>query len=98
MARRFLGRGEILLMQLVEIVGSMPGTVLATVQHRGMELRLPVELTQHPLGGWQARRSGENWSLRCREQATAILLEAGGLFANDDTPAERPANWALAAE
>ncbi|HTR17458.1 MAG TPA: hypothetical protein VMI52_10555 [Acetobacteraceae bacterium] len=85
-------------MKLVEIVGSTPGNVLATVRHQGMELRLPVELTQHPLGGWQARRSGQDWSLRCREQATAILLEAGGLFANDDAPTEHPAGWAIAAE
>ena len=85
-------------MKLVEIAGSMPGTVVATVQHQDRKLCLPVELTQHPLGGWQARRSGQDWSLRCREQATAILLEAGGLFANDDAPAEYPAGWAIAAE
>jgi hypothetical protein len=90
---RLLGRGEILLMRLVEIAGSMPGTVLATVQHEGMEVRLPFELARHPLGGWQARRLGQNWSPRCREQATAILMEAGSAFVEDDA-AER----ALAAE
>ncbi len=59
------------------MMGAAPGHLVATVQHDAALVRLRVEVARHPLGGWQARRVGSPWSLRCNRLETAILLEAG---------------------
>lgn len=70
-------------MDVLLIDGTAPGLLRATVTHQGMARRLAVELGRHPAGGWQARRPGGAWNLRCHSVAAAILMEAAELFADD---------------
>ena len=64
-------------MELLNVMGAAPGHMVASVQHAGQLVHVRVEVSRHPLGGWQARRDSTEWSLRCNRLETAILLEAG---------------------
>jgi hypothetical protein len=68
-------------MQVVAIEGAAPGNVVATVRHGASVRKLRVEVAQHPLGGWQARRARRRWNLRCSALSAAILMEAAETFA-----------------
>ncbi len=64
-------------MELLNVMGAAPGHMVASVQHAGRLVHVRLEVSRHPLGGWQARRDDTEWSLRCNRLETAILLEAG---------------------
>ena len=64
-------------MELLNVMGAAPGHMVASVQHAGQLVHVRVEVSRHPLGGWQVRRDSTEWSLRCNRLETAILLEAG---------------------
>jgi hypothetical protein len=67
-------------MEVICIIGATPGPITATVTHDGNVRQLPMDVARHPAGGWQARRRGGDWGLRCHAVTTAVLLEAGEAF------------------
>jgi hypothetical protein len=68
-------------MDLICIVGSVPGQITATVSHAGSIRQMPMEVARHQAGGWKARSAGGQFGLRCHTVNTAVLLEAGESFA-----------------
>jgi hypothetical protein len=67
-------------MEIICVVGPVPGRVTATVSHEGEIRQLPMDIASHRAGGWQARRPNGDFGLRCHSVNTAILLEAGDAF------------------
>lgn len=64
-------------MDILGIMGSMPGQVTATIAHHGVVRQLRMEIDRNPSGGWHARRGAAGWGPRCHSATTAILLQAG---------------------
>ncbi len=71
-------------MEILCITGPVPGVVTATVSH-GIDIRtVKLEIGEHPSGGWHARRlAAPLWGVRCHAVATAVLLEAAEVFADE---------------
>jgi hypothetical protein len=63
-------------MDLICVIGPVPGRVIATISHEGGIRQLPMDVARHPAGGWQARSPGGRFGLRCHTVSTAVLLEA----------------------
>lgn len=68
-------------MDLLGIMGELPGTVNVGVSHAGTVRQLRLEAMPHPSGGWRARAPGGAWGLRCHSARTALLLEAAEILA-----------------
>jgi len=62
---------------ILGIMGSVPGHVVASVTHLGAVRQIRMEVGRNPAGGWHARRGDGAWGLRCHSATTAVLLEAG---------------------
>jgi hypothetical protein len=64
-------------MDILGIMGTMPGQVVASVAHLGTIRQIRMDVSRNPAGGWHARRGTAAWGLRCHSATTAVLLEAG---------------------
>ena len=67
-------------MEVICIIGPLPGMVTATVAHGAAVRQIPIEVARHAAGGWRARLPGGAWGVRCHTMATSVLLEAGEAF------------------
>ncbi len=68
-------------MEIVCIVGPVPGVISATVSHHGGIRSAKMAVDRHPSGGWHARLlTSQAWGLRCHSVPTAVLLEAAEIF------------------
>jgi len=77
-------------MDILGIMGSMPGQVMATVAHLGVVRQVRMEINRNPSGGWHARRGEAMWGPRCHSATTAILLQAGEAWP-ELSPSDPPA-------
>ncbi len=77
-------------MELLCIQGSAPGRIVATLSHAAQIRQVPMVVASHPAGGWQIALPNGQFGPRCRSVETAILMEAGELFA-DGTQVARAA-------
>ena len=71
-------------MEILCIAGPVPGVSTATVSHGADVRSFKLEIGRHPDGGWHARGLyAPSWGLRCHTVATAVLLEAAEVFADE---------------
>jgi hypothetical protein len=82
-------------MELICVQGETPGPVVATLSHGARIRQVSLTVVTHPAGGWRVQLPQGGFGPRCHAAATAILLEAGEVFAADDAA---PAAEKLAAD
>jgi hypothetical protein len=63
-------------MDVLSIIGSAPGPLVATVSHGGEILTVRMNVARHPDGGWHVRKPCGGWGPRCHAVPAAILMEA----------------------
>jgi len=67
-------------MDILGIIGSAPGPLVATVSHGGDILTVRMNVARHPEGGWHVRKPCGAWGPRCHAVPAAILMEASEAF------------------
>jgi hypothetical protein len=69
--------------ELICIQGPTPGQVIATLSHKTRIRQIPMQIAQHPAGGWRVALPEGGYGPRCRDVAAAILMEACECFTDD---------------
>lgn len=70
-------------MELLCIQGAAPGRIVATLSHQACIRQVPMVVARHPSGGWRIELPEGGFGARCHSVATAILMEASEVFADD---------------
>ena len=78
-------------MELLCIQGAAPGRIVATIAHQARIRQVPMVVAQHPSGGWRIELPEGGFGSRCHSVSTAILMEAGEVFADDADVVEKQA-------